>query len=237
MKKINILLIGLVALLSYSCVNEEGEGGVSVIEGKVFKVMHYNNIYSFETDTFPAAKEDVYIMYGDEPIYGDKMETGYDGYFRFRFLNKGTYRVYAYSSFPDGRKEAVIDTVTVAYGKTGTTKNIYIHEGKSLETSYIKGSVNTTYYDKGLPLKKVPGCDVRVYIRRQGAPYHFDEVRTSSDGVFMFQGLAVGVYEVFVLTERPGNEVLEPTIPKTVVIDAKGIVVTIPTAFETVVNV
>lgn len=226
MKKINILLLSLVALFSFSCVNDEGEGGISVVEGKVFKVMHYNNIYSFETDTFPAAKEDVYITYGDQPIYGDKMETGYDGYFRFQFLTKGTYKVFAYSSFPDGHKEAVIDTVTVAYGKTATTQNIYIHEGKSLETSYVKGSVLVNYYDGGTSYSILPGCDVRVYIRRAGAPYHFDEVRTGSDGVFMFQGLSVGTYEVFVLSESKGVKELKPFV-KSVTITEKGSIVTV----------
>lgn len=235
MKKINILLLSLIALFSFSCVNDEGEGGISVIEGKVFKVMHYNNIFTFETDTFPAVKEDVYIVYGDEPIYGDKMETGYDGFFRFKYLIKGTYRVYAYSSFPDGHKEAVIDTVTVEYGKTALTQNIYIHEGKSLETSYVKGKVLVRYYDKGyLTALPVAGCDVRVYIRRVGAPYHFDEVRTGSDGVYMFQGLAIGNYEVFVLTELAGEQVLTPYV-KTVSVTEKGSIVTV-SDFTIVIN-
>lgn len=237
MKKINILLLSLIALFSFSCVNNEGEGGTSIVEGKVFKVLHYNNIYTFDTDTFPAAKEDVYIMYGNQPIYGDKMETGFDGYFRFRFLTTGTYRIYAYSSFPDGHKEAVMDTVTVAYGKTATTQNIYIHEGKSLETSYIKGKVWVNYYDKGyLPPypTPVPGCDVRVYIRRAGAPYHFDEVRTGSDGVFMFQGIQIGDYEVFVLTESAGEQILTP-MQKNVSVTEKGSIVTV-SDFKIVIN-
>ena len=70
MKKF-FLLPFLFAFLLSSCLNEEGEGGTSVVQGKVYKVYHLNDSYSFEADTFPAAKEDVYIVYGNDDIYGD----------------------------------------------------------------------------------------------------------------------------------------------------------------------
>jgi len=230
-----ILLIGLVSLFMFSCVNDEGQGGISVVEGKVYKVLHPNDNFTFEADTFPAAKEDVYIVYGDEPIYGDKMETGYDGFYRFKFLTKGTYKVFAYSTLTDARKVAVIDTVTVAYGETKQVQNIYIHEGKSLETSYIKGKVLVKYYDKGFITGLIPAYDLRVFIRVKDAAYQFDEIRTGLDGAFIFQGLSPGEYEVFVISEQAGKKVLTPVI-KSVTIDRKGIIVTIPDSFEIIIN-
>lgn len=254
------ILIGIVSLSFISCIDEEGEGGTSVIEGKVFKVLHpddnfpitsYNDTLKsisgadsiviktdtiLRADTFPAAKEDVYIVYGNEPIYGDKMETGKDGNFRFRYLTKGTYYIYAYTKTPDGQKEAVIDTVTIASGEVKSTRNIYIHEGKSLDKSYIKGTVMVRYYDKGAFITGLmPAYETRVYIRTKGNAYHFEETRTSIQGVFMFQELSPGDYEVFVITEQPGYKVLSPII-QSVTIEKKGIIKTMNTPFNIIIN-
>ncbi|HLP05380.1 MAG TPA: hypothetical protein VK152_08135 [Paludibacter sp.] len=235
MKKNIYFLIGLLSLILSSCLSEEGEGGTSVVQGYVYKVLHEDDTYNFETDTFPAAKTDVYIVYGNQPIYGDKMETGYDGFYRFQYLNKGFYKIYSYTTLPNGVKTAVMDSVTVGNGGTKTLNNIYIHEGKTNETSYIKGTVLVKYYDKGYVSGLIPACDVRVYIRRKDAAYHFDEVRTGSDGVFMFQRLNPGQYEVFVLTEQAGEKILSPII-KTIEITTKGEIVTIPAPFEIIIN-
>jgi hypothetical protein len=200
-------------MLLTSCINDEGQGGKSTIEGKVYKVFHLSDSYEFETDTFPAAKEDVYIVYGNQSVYGDKMETGYDGTFRFSYLTPGKYTVYAYSTLPSTQKIAVIDSLTVTYGKTATTQNIYIHEGKSYNTSYIRGVVEATYFNKGMPITNIlPGNDIRVYIKLKNAPYHFDEIRTGLNGEFIFKNIQVGEYEVFVFTEDPYTESLSPII-------------------------
>ncbi|MDD4991909.1 MAG: hypothetical protein PHR83_06730 [Paludibacter sp.] len=234
-KKYSFFLLGFLSLILVSCLNDEGQGGTSVVQGKIFKVLHPNNNFSLEADTFPAAKENVYIVYGDEPIYGDKMETGYDGFYRFKYLTKGTYKVYAYSTLPNTIKSAVIDTVTVAYGKTADVPNIYIHEGKSLETSYITGTVMVRYYDKAYITLYMPSYETRVYIRRSGELYQFDEVRTGLDGKFIFQGLNPGSYEVFVMTEMAGEKVLTPVI-QSVTVTGKGEIVTIPGPFQIIIN-
>jgi len=232
-----ISLLGLVSIFLFSCIDEEGEGGKSVVQGYVYTVYHPDDIYTFETDTFPAAKEDVYIIYGNQPVYGDKMETGYDGFYRFKYLTKGNYKVYAYSNYSDSQKEAVIDSVSVSSNETKDVANIYIHKGKSLDKSYIKGTVLQIYYDKGSSISGFePAYDTRVYIRVKGATYHFDEVRTSIDGVFMFQNLDAGDYEVFVYTQEVSTEILSPVI-QSVTVDQKGIVKTIETPFYIVVNV
>ena len=228
----SFLVILISTLFLFSCVSEEGEGGISVVQGYVYTVLHDDNVYDFVADTFPSAKTDVYIVYGDEPIYGDKMETGYDGFYRFRYLSKGNYKVYAYSTLTTDQKVAVVDSVSVAYGKTVNVNNIYIHEGKSLETSYIKGQVYATYYNKGYATSvPTPAYGERVYIQKVGALYQFDEVRTGLDGVFMFQKLEPGEYEVFVFTEDPNTEVLSP-VKQTVTITDKGTINTFESVFQ-----
>jgi hypothetical protein len=86
-----IIILGFTA-----CETGPGEGGTSTIRGKVI-VHEYNGDFTIPRDTFPAAKEDVYIIYGDDYVYGDKFETSYDGSYEFNYLREGSYKVYAYS--------------------------------------------------------------------------------------------------------------------------------------------
>lgn len=238
MKKIIFILPALLAVFMSGCVKDEGEGGNSTVQGKIYKVLHPNNNFTLEADTFPAAKEDVYIIYGDDAVYGDKMETSYDGTFQFNYLTKGSYRVYAYSTLSNDIKQAVIDTVTVASGKTAYTNDIYIHEGKSYNKSYIKGTVNVMYYDKGVwyPQAVYPAYDQRVYICRSGEDYQFDEVRTGPNGVFYFQNLDPGTYTIFVYSEEIKTEVLTKK-SQTVTVSTTGVIVTMDTAFVININV
>jgi len=237
MKHFNLLSLFFCLTLLSSCLNEEGEGGNSSIEGTVYKVLHSDDIFNFDVDTFPAAKEDVYITYGDSKIYGDKMETGYNGFFKFRFLTKGNYLIYSYSTIPGGKKVAVFDTISISNGETKKTKDIYIHEGKSLETSYIKGQVLVNYFDNTYPVgTNKTGAGQRVYIRVEGAAFQFDEVRAGADGVFMFQKLDPGNYEVYVLSENKNNKILVPITQKVTILK-KGIIQEIPTPFIISINI
>jgi len=236
-KKYFVCLFALSSFLFTSCINDEGLGGSASIEGTVYKVIHNDDIYSLKADTIPAAKEDVFIVYGDKTIYGDKMETANNGFFKFNNLIKGTYKVYAYTAYSDGRKEAVGDTLTVETGKTVNTKNIYIHSGKALGKSYIKGTVLVSYYNKTFQVSTpLNGYEIRVYIRAEDAPFHFDDVRVGLDGIFMFQNLNPGNYEVFVFTEDRYTEVLSPVI-KTITITNKGSIVTIDEPFSILIHV
>lgn len=202
----------LLPVLLFSCINEEGEGGTSIVQGYVYTILHHDDVLNFDADTFPAAKTDVYIIYGDNAVYGDKMETAHDGFFQFKYLTKGSYRLYAFSSFPDGRKEAVFDTVIVSRGGIVSANDIYIHEGKMLDKSYIKGTLLARYYNKNSPLTDyIPAYGERVFIRKKGSSYHFDDVRAGLEGTFMFQKLDIGIYEVFALTEDD-KEIASPVI-------------------------
>ena len=75
---------------------QEGIGGIATITGKVY-VLDYNSGFTQLNSEYYAPAEDVYIVYGDEEVYADKMETHHDGTFRFDFLRKGTYTIFVYS--------------------------------------------------------------------------------------------------------------------------------------------
>jgi hypothetical protein len=94
--KIFFGLTFLLAITLVSCEKGPGTGGTSKIRGKVI-IREYNGDFTIMRDEYPAAKEDVYLVYGDDYVYGDKFETGYDGAYEFNYLREGSYTVYAYS--------------------------------------------------------------------------------------------------------------------------------------------
>ena len=80
-----------------ACEKDAGIGGTSTITGKVI-IREYNRDFTIQkTPDYPGAKEDVYIIYGGDAVYGDKFETNYDGTYEFNYLREGSYTVYAYS--------------------------------------------------------------------------------------------------------------------------------------------
>jgi hypothetical protein len=87
---------GVALLLLSACSSGPGAGGRATITGKI-KAQDYTNNCTTLNGEYMAADEDVYIIYGDEASYGDRVRTGPDGTFMFRYLRKGTYKVYAYS--------------------------------------------------------------------------------------------------------------------------------------------
>ena len=90
----------LLLLLFVACTKGPGEGGTSMINGRV---IHYTTEYNTQTSTndtlyFPKAGKDVYIIYGNDihDIYDDNVETDWNGNFQFDFLRKGEYVIYTY---------------------------------------------------------------------------------------------------------------------------------------------
>ncbi len=57
-------------------------------------------------ESLPLANAKVYIVYGSDNVYGDEVQTGGDGDFRFSALLKGTYTVYVIS------QDTIIPTTT-----------------------------------------------------------------------------------------------------------------------------
>lgn len=111
-------LAGAALLLLSSCSNGPGAGGRATIIGKLKAQDYTNNCTTLNGEYF-AADEDVYIIYGDEPSYGDRVRTAPDGTFMFRYLRKGTYKVYAYSDDCSSLSgtQAVIATVEITERK------------------------------------------------------------------------------------------------------------------------
>lgn len=214
MKRI-IFVLAALTLFMAACNKEEGVGGTATIEGTVMKVLHPDDDYDLTADTIIAAKQDVFIVYGDEGFVGDDVETGDDGSYRFRYLKAGTYTVYVYSELATGERVAVKQTVEVKRGETLTLPTIYVHSGKAYGTAMVKGWVRATWFDKnGNLLNSDWAYDQRVYIQRLGEPYYCDDTRVGLGGVFYFQKLQPDTYVVFTFgDDRSNNDNMETPVP------------------------
>jgi len=100
MKKCLSILVIALTFAAVSCKKPAGEGGNSTITGTVH-VTNYNANFTSVNNEYPGADMDVYIIYGDDLTYGNKGKTGPDGVFEFKYLRKGSYRVYVYSKDKD----------------------------------------------------------------------------------------------------------------------------------------
>ena len=98
-----ILLIGF---FLYGCEKTEGPGGTSTIKGKII-VHDFDAAFqsAVPISIFPAIDHDIFILYGlDHTTYDDDYKTSYDGSYEFKYLQKGHYRLFAYSKDSTGAK-------------------------------------------------------------------------------------------------------------------------------------
>ena len=201
----------MVSICLVSCNKNEGEGGTGAVQGYVKMIYHPDDDYTLPADTMNAAKTDVFIVYGDSDFYGDDVETDDKGFYKFKYLTSGDYTVFSYSTLPDGDKVPVTASVSIGKGETGNVPTLYIHSGKAYGTSIVKGKVYAMYFHNDTYRGQGWAYEHRVYIRKLGDAYHFDDVRVGLDGVFAFQKLQPGDYEVFTFTENT-QEVPSPLI-------------------------
>jgi hypothetical protein len=99
MKRITAFLVILTVFVFVSCKKEAGDGGNSSIKGKItreLRVVLSNPATA--VGMFPAADEDVFIIYGDHVSPDDRVQTNYNGEYEFLYLRPGKYTVYAFSA-------------------------------------------------------------------------------------------------------------------------------------------
>lgn len=97
-----LFVLPIVALLT-ACNKEPGEGGKAEIRGMLTE-QYFSASNNPITDPYPLPGENVYIVYGDasEGAYpDDNVDTGPGGVFRFPWLRKGTYTIFAVSECND----------------------------------------------------------------------------------------------------------------------------------------
>jgi hypothetical protein len=230
MKYFLFLFLGL--LLFSACNKDEGLGGSSSLEGYVYQIEHSDDNFSFQTDTFPAVKKDVYLIFGnnENDYFGDDVETDKNGLYRFDYLRKGSYIVYSYAESGDGRKDAISRNVQVGSG-SNNADTIFIHTGKAYGTSMIKGYVYASFYDGTRKVDEGWAIDADVYINREGEEMFFDRIRVGDQGIFIFQKILPGKYEIWVYSENPETRKLTP-VKQTIEVEESGKLYVIPDRFE-----
>ena len=141
MKKVTFLFAAALTLLISACSKPAGEGGRATITGKIW-VENYNTLGAYPggaytlNGEYAGADEDVYIIYGDDASYGNKVKSGPDGIFEFKYLRKGDYKIYVKSkdttraSYYYGSGIKTIDvSVTIGDKKeTVTTEDLVIYK-------------------------------------------------------------------------------------------------------------
>ncbi len=122
-------VFALVILIFAGCKKDEGPGGTSTIKGKVIKYDYDGGFQlSQPSKIYPSVDENVYIIYGtDHTTYDDDYKTSYDGTYEFKYLQKGHYRLFAYSKDSTGAStgfpslEDIPSFIDVEITKNGTT--------------------------------------------------------------------------------------------------------------------
>ncbi len=109
-RRLFLLIIATTSLLLLSCKKEAGKGGSSALYGKV-KVRDYNTTFTVLQDEFYAQEVRVYIIYGDARGVSDDVRTSYDGSYEFKYLQPGTYHIFAYSKDSTSQTNALIPII------------------------------------------------------------------------------------------------------------------------------
>jgi hypothetical protein len=86
----------MLSIAFFSCTKEAGDGGNSTIYGKII-AHNYNADFTQLRGIYPAADEDVYLIYGSDRSYSQRVRSNYDGVYEFKYLRKGDYTIYVYS--------------------------------------------------------------------------------------------------------------------------------------------
>jgi hypothetical protein len=110
-----VILLILLGLAFSACKKDPGEGGTSSISGKVY-ARDYNSTFTVLQGAYYAPDKYVYIIYGDDKDYGEKIRTGPDGTYEFKYLRPGDYHVYAFSkdsTLSSNAEIAILQDVTI----------------------------------------------------------------------------------------------------------------------------
>lgn len=132
MKAIQKLIILLfIASFFIGCEKPEGEGGKATIKGSVW-TEDWNTTFTVLQSEYAAADIEVYIIYGSNTSYSQRIRANYNGEFEFKFLREGNYKIYVYSKdktlqSPSGQIAIVKDVKISKKKETVTLDRIVIY--------------------------------------------------------------------------------------------------------------
>jgi len=198
-------------MITASCRKMEGEGGTGSISGIIMEHF-YNDDYSLFIYTKPAVDEEVFILYGEEEVLGDRLFTGPTGAFRFGFLYPGRYTVYYQSQDSTALLDEDVEMLTVVtldrgeeadLGELVKLTTLDFDDGAAM----IRGVVKVIDYvdSSRWPNLVVDYIDYayeqEVYLTYGNHTFYDERIRTQYDGSFKFSRLIPGDYLIFLYSE------------------------------------
>lgn len=132
MRTIQKLMLTLfIASIFLGCEKPEGEGGKATIKGSVW-TEDWNTTFTVLQSEYAAADVEVYIIYGSNTSYSERIRANYNGEYEFKFLREGNYKIYVYSKdktlqSPSGQIAIVKDVKISKKKETVTVDRIVIY--------------------------------------------------------------------------------------------------------------
>jgi hypothetical protein len=120
-KRFTTVVSLLLLVLVTGCSKPEGQGGDASIRGAVW-VEDWDTNFNLLLYQYLGVDEYVYIIYGDDVSYGDRVKTNYLGQYEFKYLRKGHYKIYVFSDKKQtvaspSKQEAIIAEVEIGSRK------------------------------------------------------------------------------------------------------------------------
>jgi hypothetical protein len=100
--------VAVLATLLNSCEDNAGQGGDARIVGKVY-ASKYNASFTYKFGSYYEPDQKVFLVYDDDLTASDNTDTNFDGTYEFKYLRKGTYRIYVYSKDSTGAYQLKAD--------------------------------------------------------------------------------------------------------------------------------
>ena len=88
-------LVFCLLILLTGCRKDPGIGGDAKVYGKIY-YKHYNSTFTTLINEGYLSDTYVYIVFGENVNYGQRLKTNYKGEFEFKYLYKGKYKIYSY---------------------------------------------------------------------------------------------------------------------------------------------
>lgn len=211
-RRVVMLLITLLYLAA-SCRKGEGIGGTGTISGTL-TTYYYNDDYSRLIYQNPAVDEEVFILYGNDDVLGDRTLTSNSGAFRFDFLYPGQYVVYYLSkdstSILDEDQEKMVQVdlsrgADIDLGNLEKLTTLDYDDG----AAEISGVVKAVYYADGsnTVIDYVDFAhEHEVYLTYGNHTFYDERVRTQYNGYFEFSNLIPGDYLIFLYSDDVTGE-------------------------------
>ncbi|HDR67522.1 MAG TPA: hypothetical protein ENN61_00570 [Bacteroidaceae bacterium] len=208
---IKLIIVFALSVPFISCERTEGSGGTGNISGTLV-TQFYNDDYSLLVEERPAADEEIFIVYGDQEVIGQRLRASNTGKFLFNFLRSGSYTIFYLSEDSTTKiRDDVAISLEVQLGN-GEDKDL----GKLVrfETldwddgdATIRGVVKLINYKNesqwpNLVIKDISFAqEQEVYLIYGNHTFYDERIRTQYDGTFEFNNLIPGDYKIFLYSE------------------------------------